>query len=192
MNKGVFILTRTLFYSMLMILFGLLYEQIVSIPNYFITTEKNSSKLFNNFHSFTNPIQYHALPSFVSIIIILSFWRNKKIAQGPKSILSTCMIVLLLSTFYLIKYVNGFLFFNLPLPEDKTLFTLALQWSVVNLCRMTVLIIALIIVNRIIKQLLRDWNCSDTAQNNCFCCLPAKQVPIKTNKQVVYKRQLDS
>lgn len=144
-------LTRTLFFSLLMILFGLVYEQIVFIPNYFITTVKNNSELFNDFHSLTNPIHYHALPSIVSVLIILSYWQNKKIAQGTKSILSICIIVLLLSTFYLVKYVNGFLFFNIPLFEDKSLFDLALKWTLVNLCRIAALITALITVNKQMK-----------------------------------------
>lgn len=151
MKDKVRILYSILHYSMLMILFGLIYEQIVFIPNYLIPFKENKSQLFNDFHSTTNPIHYHALPSIIAIFCLVIFWFNKSISKKIKFTLSFCVFTLLASTFYVINFVNGYLFFNKILPENVSFFGLALEWSIVNFVRIIVLIIGLKNMNRIVK-----------------------------------------
>lgn len=134
-------LTRILYYSMLMILFGLIYEQIVFIPNFLVSSaSKNSNKLFNDFHSFTNPIHYHFLPSIISIILVLLIWIKRDVPKRLKIKLLICMFILLAATYYVVNFVNVNLFFNSKLPQGRSLHGLAIEWSIVNFIRIIVLI----------------------------------------------------
>jgi hypothetical protein len=144
------ILIHILYFSILMILFGLIYEQIVFIPNYLVPNLKNASKLISDFQVFTNPIHYHAIPSVVAVIIILIIGLDKRISISHRATLLICMTIILVSTFYLVKFVNGYLFFNIQLQADQSLLKLAIKWSFINFIRIITLLIAFNNVQRLI------------------------------------------
>jgi hypothetical protein len=131
-----------LLFSSVMIVFGLLYEQIVFIPNFFIDNSIEAKKLFNQFHLITNPIHYHMLPSTLSVICIIILWttKNNSLVTRNMAIISIGTITVIFLTVFVVLNVNTKLFFDEPLNKIEDLKSLAIYWSVINISRITILL----------------------------------------------------
>jgi len=136
-------IVRVLYYSMLMILFGLIYEQIVFMPNYYDNDLENKSRLFSLFHSITNPIHYHTPPSLIATISIILLWFQN---NTPKKLLTTitiCHLIMIVLTAYLVVNINNKLFFNAAYLNNGSFSALASCWSSINIIRVLIIIIGI-------------------------------------------------
>ena len=123
---------------------GLLYEQIVFIPNFY-SDPLLAREHFGSFHQTTNPVHFHLVPSLVLAGSLAYLWHQNHFSLGRKhlrdSILSTFGAVIFSAIVILL--INETLFFDkLPIPASALQFYLNL-WTTFNWGRILLLAIAL-------------------------------------------------
>ena len=107
--------------SITMILSGLIYEQIVFIPNFFNRNGIEPKELFSKFHVNTNPVHYHLIPTTILLITLIISWTNQLIEKHLlKSILISVLILISL-TGYVVYFINDKLYFKTPLEEGDSI-----------------------------------------------------------------------
>jgi|LauGreDrversion4_2_1035121.scaffolds.fasta_scaffold120501_2 hypothetical protein len=130
--------------SITMILSGLIYEQIVFIPNFFNRNGIEPKELFSKFHVNTNPVHYHLIPTTILLITLIISWTNQLIEKNLlKSILISVLILISL-TGYVVYFINDKLYFKTPLEEGDSIISLTMKWSFINIIRITTVFILFI------------------------------------------------
>lgn len=123
-------------FALLMEFAGLLYEQLVFLPNFFTGQASNTATAFSEVFQSTNPALYHAVFStliFAHILVV-----RGKVATNKRSHVVpfyACIGLLLVSTGAAVTLLNPPLYFGASAPSGLSLETLAQLWGAANAIR---------------------------------------------------------
>jgi hypothetical protein len=146
MNKFLAVIGKHSFlkFALLMEFAGLLYEQLVFLPNFFTGQAANTATAFSEVFQSTNPALYHAFFStliFAHILVVRAkVETNKRSYVVP---FCACVGLLLVSSGVAVTLLNPPLYFGTDAPSGLSIETLAQLWGVVNAIRLICLALCL-------------------------------------------------
>lgn len=138
MNRFLAIISTQSFlqFSLLMEFAGLLYEQLVFLPNFFTGQAGMTATAFSEVFQSTNPALYHAVFStliFAHILVVRGKIGTKKRSYVVP--FYSCVGFLLVSTGIAVTLLNPPLYFGAFTPGGLSIETLAQLWGAANAIR---------------------------------------------------------
>ena len=117
---------------------GLVYEQLVFIPNYFSSDPTAIKYAFSGFHVLSTPLTFHALFSALlvfGLVLVVRDWHStsRRCVTG----VLICVLAAGSLTAVAVMRINDALFFDAPVSGDIR--RLAWAWSLLNLARIGLL-----------------------------------------------------